>query len=364
MNFSVLRVGQTVRKTCDEIEAGTFLLNRLAARRFPRLVFRASPNTGDLRLQVGAEGLAQTFEDPDVRFAVERRIEEAANLRPGSIVIHCPRRATAEKIANVLLVKPGQEAEQVCKLRDLASIDREMFSKHQEAVQAVEQMYRSMWRLAVYVSPECLKRQKEIGKTIGRVIFQQMDRHKHYGEAADLVWRNDLDLEHRVAKHSEWHSDVDVTDIGQALAEVVDELVAEGQLPAWLDEVNLDCDRGLLRQRLAGLPDPKPLVPDAAEQRLALLVQTAGGYFTRRLTARQTKGLKTRYGAAVKEVSPEVFSGVVASLQTSIAGTPANLQRHKGNKMSELVSVIDALFKDVGVALPSRGDEDLFGLSK
>src|SRR5439155_11728620 len=52
-----LRVGQTVGEAVAEIEAAVQLLNRLAARRYPRWVFRASPKTRDLRLQVGAEGL-------------------------------------------------------------------------------------------------------------------------------------------------------------------------------------------------------------------------------------------------------------------------------------------------------------------
>lgn len=82
-----LRVGQAVGEASAECEAAAFLLNRLNARRYPRLVFRASPNTRDLRLQVGAEGLARKFEKPNERFATERRIEQLSGLRPGSVVI-------------------------------------------------------------------------------------------------------------------------------------------------------------------------------------------------------------------------------------------------------------------------------------
>lgn len=359
-----LRVGQTVGEAVAEIEAAVRLLNRLAARRFPRLVFRASPNTRDLRLQVGAEGLARTFAKPDVRFAVERRIEEAAGLRLGSVVIHCPKRTTAAKIANVLLVKPGAEADDVCKLRDLASLDAEMFTKHQEAVQAVEQMYRSMWRLAVYLAPEYLGREKEIGHVIGREIFQQLDTHDHYDDAADLTWENDLDYESHVPKHAGHRTDVDSTGVPQVVVDALNELAASGQLPSWLDEGHAEYDRSAASSRLAGLLVQVPHKTSAVPARLPALVGTVGSYFPKGLTAKQRRGLESRYGDAIEGLDSDTFDSLISKLSVSIANTPDDLVAHKGRKMSEIVSVVDDLLRAAGLPSPTLGRDDLFGPRK
>jgi hypothetical protein len=359
-----LRVGQTVGEAVAEIEAAVRLLNRLAARRFPRLVFRASPNTRDLRLQVGAEGLARTFAKPDVRFTVERRIEEAAGLRLGSVVIHCPKRTTAAKIANVLLVKPGAETDDVCKLRDLASIDSEMFTKHQEAVQAVEQMYRSMWRLAVYLAPEYLGREEEIARVIGREIFQQLDTHDHYDDTADLKWENDLDYESEVAKQAGHRVDVDSAGTPQVVVDALNELAASGQLPPWLDEGHPEYDRSVASTRLAGVLAKVPQKASAVPARLPALVGTVSTYFPKGITAKQRRGLEARYEEALEGLGDDRFNALMSKLSASIANTPADLVAHKGRKMSEIVSVVDDLLRDAGAPSPTQGREDLFGIRK
>jgi hypothetical protein len=359
-----LRVGRTVAEAVAEIEAATLLLNKLAARRFPRLVFRASPNTRDLRLQVGAEGLATTFEKPDVRFAVERRIEVAAGLRLGSVVIHCPRRTTAAKIANVLLVKPGAEADSVCKLRDLASIDPEMFSKHQEAVQAVEQMYRSMWRLAVYLAPEYLDQQKEIAQIIGREIFQQLDIHDHYEDAPDLTWENDLDYESKVTNQAGPRADVDAVGTPQVVVDALNELAAAGRLPPWLDEGHPDYDRADASSRLGALLAQTPNTTPPPPARLPVLIRTVESYFPKALTAKQRRGLDSRYREAVEGLAGDAFDGLIAQLSASIANTPVDLVAHKGRKLSEIVSVVDDLLRAAGAPSPTLGRDDLFGPRK
>jgi hypothetical protein len=359
-----LRMGQTVGEAVAEIEAAVHLLNKMAARRYPRLVFRASPNTRDLRLQVGAEGLARTFAKPDVRFSVERRIEEAAGLRLGSVVIHCPRRTTAAKIANVLLVKPGAEADRVCKLRDLASIDSEMFAKHQEAVQAVEQMYRSMWRLAVYVAPEYLGRQKEIAEMVGREIFQQLDTHDHYEDSAELAWENDLDYESRITKQAGPRADIDPIGTPQVVVDALNELAAAGPLPPWLDEGHPEYDRSAASTRLAALLTQSPPEVVAPPDRLPILISTVESYFPKGLGAKQRRGLGSRYREAIDGLPRDAFDSLIAKLGASIANTPNDLVAHKGRKISEIVSVVDDLLRAAGAASPTLGREDLFGPRK
>ena len=359
-----LRIGQTVGEATAEIEAATQLLNKLAARRFPRLVFRASPNTRDLRLQVGAEGLARTFEKPDVRFAVERRIEEAAGLRLGSVVIHCPRRTTAAKIANVLLVKPGADADSVCKLRDLASIDPEMFAKHQEAVQAVEQMYRSMWRLAVYLAPEYLGRQKEIAQVIGREIFQQLDTHDHYDDTPDLMWENDLDYESKVTQQAGPRSDVDTGGAPQVVVDALNVLAAGGRLPKWLDEGHSEYDRAAASSRLAALLVQTPNTSSTVTARLPILIQTIESYFPKGLTATKRHGLDSRYREGVEAISDVAFDSLISQLSARIDNTPAGLVARKERKLNEVVSVVDDLLRNAGAPSPTQGRDDLFGPRK
>ena len=110
--------------------------------------WRALPSSADARLQAGAEALADLFRQPNLRYEAERQIEIKAGLPLGTVTIHCPNRTTARKIANVLLTRPGPDSEdEVCKLKDIGSLDGPVFGEHQKAVKAVEEMYGSMWRL-------------------------------------------------------------------------------------------------------------------------------------------------------------------------------------------------------------------------
>jgi hypothetical protein len=289
---------------------------------------------------------------------------EAAGLRLGSVVIHGPRRTTAAKIANVLLVKPGAEADRVCKLRDLASIDSEMFAKHQEAVQAVEQMYRSMWRLAVYVAPEYLGRQKEIAEMVGREIFQQLDTHDHYEDSAELAWENDLDYESRITKQAGPRADIDPIATPQVVVDALNELAAAGPLPPWLDEGHPEYDRSAATTRLAALLTQSPPEVVAPPDRLPILIGTVESYFPKGLSAKQRRGLGSRYREAIDGLPRDAFDSLIAKLGASIANTPNDLVAHKGRKISEIVSVVDDLLRAAGAASPTLGREDLFGPRK
>jgi HD superfamily phosphohydrolase len=173
------------------IRAGLELLSRVMARRFYKPVFRNLPNSKNTILRKKPEQLAETFKDPVVRFRAERDIEKKAGLRPGSVVIHCPRRITAQKVANVLLVFPTGDGkgESPTKLRNIKELDQDVFGAHEEAIQAVERMYGSMWRLVVYVVPEALANYPAVTASAGKVIFDTMDEDHSYPE--EKGWEND-----------------------------------------------------------------------------------------------------------------------------------------------------------------------------
>src|SRR5580704_13229406 len=127
------------KETVDlERSAGLELLRRLRARRFYRPVFRVLPSLQESKLKVKPADVAAKLRHSDIRYRVERQIEVAAGLRLGSIVIHCPRENTAEKVANALLVMPDADVEKakICRLHDITELSPELFSTHEKAVHA------------------------------------------------------------------------------------------------------------------------------------------------------------------------------------------------------------------------------------
>jgi HD superfamily phosphohydrolase len=154
----------------ERIKAGLGLLVRLAARRYYRPVFRALPTYGGPH--INAEMLAECFRNPKTRFDAERQIEDEAGLPLGSVVIHCPKLTTARKLAETLLVnRTGDGFTSPCTLAQISELEpKGIFAKHGEAIRAVEEMYKSMWRLVVYVSPDQLANRKVIAEHAATVL--------------------------------------------------------------------------------------------------------------------------------------------------------------------------------------------------
>lgn len=189
----------TPEDTLKSFEAACELLMRLTSRRFYRPVFRTLPNAHNTLLRMEPKNLAPKFSKASLRFDAERAIEEGAKIPRGSIVIHCPRINTAQKIANVLLFLPEDDLGhgKVNRLRDIGQLDSDVFGAHERAIRAVEEMYKSMWRLVVYVAPEYLTRWPEIAKVAGSVIFKACDIND---EHPDGFWENDRHLERELDK--------------------------------------------------------------------------------------------------------------------------------------------------------------------
>jgi HD superfamily phosphohydrolase len=147
------------------------LLDRLAARRFHRPVFRLLPNASVPELNMDATHIAEVFLDAERRLSVERKVETLLNMPTGSVTIHCPSGDGPRKIAEILIVSDRDGRESAFPLRKIGQVDRDIFEKHQHAIVALEDMYRSMWRLTVSVAPPYLPRHAAIAKTAGRVLF-------------------------------------------------------------------------------------------------------------------------------------------------------------------------------------------------
>ena len=377
-----LRVGQTVNQARPELLAARLLLDRLAARRYFRPVFRALPSSKDTRLQASAETLADVFREPDTRYEVERRIETQSQLPLGTITIHCPARTTARKIANVLLTKPGPSGEdEVCKLQDIGSLDGPIFGEHQKAVKAVEQMYGSMWRLTVYVAPEHLHQYAEIGRIVGQIIFKTIDLHDQFADRPEISWENDQhlvrELETKLTVKQGWQQ---VDEKGpNSLSELA------GQLTDQLFESDalVDFPPALFGSTQGSPTDLRPRVEQA------LLLALGGGLavsqvkpseagstdrMDRLITVFRTHvkkpkrqdidDFRSQYTEPLSRLEPEAYEEILSQLQVGISETQKLDQTavavHSGYKFKTLVEAFDDLLRKHGVSLPATVKKNLF----
>src|SRR5439155_22226533 len=101
--------------------------------------------------------------------------------------------------------------------------------------------------------------------------------------------------------------DVDSAGAPQVVIEALNELAASGQLPSWLDEGNPEYDRSAASRRLAGLLVEIPKKTPTAPARLPVLIGTVESYFPKGLSAKQRRGLGSRYGDAIDDISGDAF---------------------------------------------------------
>ena len=377
-----LRIGQTVAETRRELTSSKLMLDRLMARRYFRPVWRALPSSTDTRLQAGAEALAEHFRQPDVRYAAERQIEKQSNLPLGTVTIHCPSRTTARKIANVLLTKPGSDGDEICKLKDIGSLDPLIFGEHQKAVKAVEQMYGSMWRLTVYVSPEHLVQYEQIAKVAGLVVFRTIDDHGQFEDRPETFWKNDLNLQVELkSKLDPTHiattqDDSELSPLGELVGRLSDQLLESGRLtdipPEFFgppDEVPTESRERIKAALLAAL-GPGVVSSDTKSDESALgeraerLIQLFKTH-SKRLKRGESDDFIQRYSQSLGKLSPAVFEETFTQMQAAILQTEELDQRgstvHHGYKFNEFREVLDELLRKHGVAPLSRVKNDLFG---
>lgn len=357
------------------------LLDRLAARRYFRPVFRALPSSTDAKLQAGAEALAEVFRQPDTRYNAERRIEKQAGLPIGTVTIHCPQRKTARKIANVLLTRRSRDGEdEICKLKDIGSLDRLIFGEHEKAVKAVEQMYGSMWRLMVYVAPEYQAKHEEISNIAGQVIFETIDFHRHFADTA-ITWKNDPTLERELAEKSapmrglQSYDDSELSPLGELIGQLSDELLESGRLTNIPSEFlgaaeELPADvRERIEAALLQVLSPESTPTSAEHTRTAPTGRTdqmvsVFRTYVKKPRRQDVEDFKRRYSGPLDSLTHHDFDLIVSQLRTAISETqeidrtPSTV--HSGFKLKTLFEVLDELLEKRGVSAPSRPDNKLF----
>jgi HD superfamily phosphohydrolase len=182
----------------DEIkaraEASRSILLKLSARRYPKLAYRLDPSN-----RAGGENnhvkLAKRYNRPDERFKLERYIEKMCDLPLGTVHVHCPVATTSMKVAHALVV--GNDLTNVSHLRTVTKIygDSEQLSPYEQEIQAIEDMYRSIWRMNIYVDTAFRDRRAVVALASAKELhFQNDGLLANASEEGPLAERNEYDI--------------------------------------------------------------------------------------------------------------------------------------------------------------------------
>jgi HD superfamily phosphohydrolase len=166
------------------------VLWRLNSRRLPKLAYRlrTAHHTGG----ASDETIAEAYSHPKNRYTLERRIEQICNLPTGSIVVHCPKRKTSMKVAQVLVV--GANLTQAAHLRNVTKISPEGLEPYEREILAIEEMYRSIWQFHAFLDPAYWDKQpivewafeRELGFPNDRLLAEELS-HNREGTYAILA---------------------------------------------------------------------------------------------------------------------------------------------------------------------------------
>jgi hypothetical protein len=354
-----LRVGDSVAEVQDDLGAAIELLGRLAARRYFRPVFRVMPDLSHHTHGYGADTVCETFRDPDTRFAVERKIEHEVGLPRGSIVIHCPKRNTAEKIANVLLVLVEHDVNvpSVYKLQHIRKFSDGLFGDHQAAIDSVTKMYRSMWRLAVFASPPHLARWRDIASAAGREIARAIDSVGCKNLENDPWLAAELDAREAdgtaVVPNLGPTSDPALEPI--PLAEAIHVAVERasqgtGQSGSFPNILAEECARlcGMSTEQSARIAEAMIRMQSLADpsrgdaSRCEAVWAMVSGYVGKGLGRKSRAEFDDRFRARLDRLPARAFAGFLGELRVNIDGTP-NLSHHRDDRYKHVLDRVNEL---------------------
>lgn len=145
----IMDKGALLESIKERAQASQRILWKLAARRYPKLAYRLH---GAVKSGSATQAsVARKYNEPTVRYELERRIEDMCHLPTGTVHIHCPIGTTSMKAAEALVV--GSDLTRITHLRTVTNIydDPVELVPYQQEIKAVEDMYSSIWNLHVYV---------------------------------------------------------------------------------------------------------------------------------------------------------------------------------------------------------------------
>lgn len=182
-----------------DLHAALHIIGRLLARRYYRSIFRLLPSVEIPSLTIEPAGIAEFFRNAERRSRVEREVEQRSSLPKGSVTIHCPDADGPRKIAEILILSEKGDSVRIYPLRRLGDINRKIFLRHQEAIVALEEMYRSMWRLQVSIAPPHLDEYARINSRIGRVLYAALSG-EDYGRIYGSRTEEELDADPKLRR--------------------------------------------------------------------------------------------------------------------------------------------------------------------
>lgn len=197
----------TIGVVHSELKAGIRLLDRLGARRFHKSIFRLLPDVQSKDLNwLSIDTIAELFQKPIARRLAEREIERRAHLPAGTVVLHCPKADGPAKIANILITDGELNKDGVSlkleRLNDIGKLNERIFQEHENAVHALEKMYRSTWRLAVSVARPHESKWPKINKHVGEVLFEMLSG----GDTFRRQVENDGYMRRELEEFTKWHA--------------------------------------------------------------------------------------------------------------------------------------------------------------
>lgn len=129
----------------EQVQAALAIWYRLRSRHYFNNVFEVSTEADDER----GMNISASHRDSQTRAALERGIESHCHLPPGTVLIHCPRRETNFKEAEVLVLhSPDCPPIALCKAGDVPILKR-----HAQRAADLANDYKSIWRLRVFLHP-------------------------------------------------------------------------------------------------------------------------------------------------------------------------------------------------------------------
>lgn len=205
------------------IDAAYSILFHLMSRRFPKLVYRLR---GDVKQSDGTNSntIAEEYGDPNLRYELQRKIELKTKLPHGSIFIHCPRRQTTMKVSKSLMM--GENHTKVAYLSQLGEIfeeAKEELSPYSMEIQAIENMYKSIWQFHVFVDVRFTDKMPVISKVIEKMLGFKNDRLLSYEPE-----KEESSIYHLlIDKYDDLFAPIDLPIV---LSEIEDQLVVENEL--------------------------------------------------------------------------------------------------------------------------------------
>jgi hypothetical protein len=117
------------------------------------------------------------------------------DLPLGTVHVHCPIATTSMKVAHALVV--GNDLNNVSHLRTVARIygDAEQLSPYEQEIQAIEDMYRSIWRMNIYVDTAFRDRRAIVALASAKELhFQNDGLLANASEEGPVVEENEFDI--------------------------------------------------------------------------------------------------------------------------------------------------------------------------